>query len=377
MRTLSKILLIISMVLCGITAISVYCAPALEELSLTTSQLQVIINSSEKLEVITTPDKITVSVHEIEWVSSNEDIATVDDGEVTGIGVGETVITAKYGDFELKCEVEVLPINVQSISLDCDYSAIHIDETMQMNASISPIDATYKELKWESSNPLVATISENGIVTGVSEGQTTITATAHNGVKATNTIDVKETIEIESISLTINTSTPHALKYGGGYKLTCDYYPANADNKIISWSSTNSEVLSVDENGNIVVHKDGSATIEATTANGKNASINLNVPRVEAKTIYIADKSGSNILQTVELKVGETMQLYVKFFSYGGDKPTTREIEWTSSNDDIVSVDENGLITGIAASDILPERIRATAKGVSGVSDVVEILVVA
>lgn len=127
------------------------------------------------------------------WKSADSNIASVDgDGVVRGNNIGETVITATTvdGGFSAKCNIIVLDGVVRSISFDETSLSMAIGEERTINATITPTTAADKSLEWSSTNPNVATVDENGTVTGKTSGTTIIKATTVNGLTATCDITV-------------------------------------------------------------------------------------------------------------------------------------------------------------------------------------------
>ena len=130
----------------------------------------------------------------VTWESSDEDVATVEDGVVTAVGVGSATITVKSVADNTKtatCAVTVNPTAVTSVSVDATAS-VNVGETTTLTATVSPDNATNKNVTWASSNTDIATVDENGVVTGVAEGTATITVTsaADNTKTATCTVTV-------------------------------------------------------------------------------------------------------------------------------------------------------------------------------------------
>ena len=136
----------------------------------------------------------TISNNNARWTSDDEAVATVDaNGVVTGVSVGTAVITVitACGNYSVICEVTVVPIQVTGITLENCISKLHVGETELLIATIIPTNATNQEVAWSSSNPAVATVSNNGEVLAIAVGTTTITATAvENGRTATCVVTV-------------------------------------------------------------------------------------------------------------------------------------------------------------------------------------------
>jgi uncharacterized protein YjdB len=122
------------------------------------------------------------------WVTHDTDIATVneDTGVITPVKPGTAKMTgiAEDGYYSQECLVTVVPVLVDSVSLDKDNLAVGVSQTAQLNATVLPDQATYKTLTWISSDPAIATVDNTGKVTGVAEGgPVTITAKSADGLK--------------------------------------------------------------------------------------------------------------------------------------------------------------------------------------------------
>ena len=242
----------------------------------------------------------------------------------------------------------------------------------QLWSTITPSNATFQDITWASLNPQVATVSSTGLVTGVAEGETTIVATSHNGITDQVNIKVQNVIELDNISLNLKNGSATNLTIST-YTLIPTFYPANADNKALTWESSNPSVISVDSTGKISVHKDGSATITATSANGKSDSIYLSVPRVAASAVSINKPSGANVSDATiaycTIRVGTTLQLTASLSRGISSYPyitssgiTTRELVWSSSQPSLVSISETGLVTALAETHSLGIQITVYVK---------------
>lgn len=134
----------------------------------------------------------------VTWTSSNESVATVAKGIVTGITAGTADITATVkdengNDLTATCTVTVSTISVTSVSLSDTTATIAISKTKALTATVLPTNASNKNVTWKSSNTSVATVSSEGVVTGVAAGEATITVTTVDGSKtATCVVTVSE-----------------------------------------------------------------------------------------------------------------------------------------------------------------------------------------
>jgi uncharacterized protein YjdB len=158
-------------------------------------------------------------------------------------------------------------IAVESVSLSPTELTLTEGENASLAFTISPSNASIKDVTWKSNSTSVATVSQSGRVDAVSVGTAQITVTTEDGKKtATCTVTVKaKVIPVTGVSLN---KTSMALLIGGTEKLTATVSPSNATNKNVTWSSSNSSVATVDSNGNVSAIKVGTAIITVTAEDG-------------------------------------------------------------------------------------------------------------
>lgn len=136
---------------------------------------------AEQLTATLKPEGTEAAIH---WTSSNQTAATVSqDGKITPLSAGITVVTAAAGDYRASCIVTVQPerVRVTGIRFDEPTHTLMMGSTVTLQPIIAPDDATVKNLTWVSSDEQTATVSRTGIVTALSVGETTITATTVDG----------------------------------------------------------------------------------------------------------------------------------------------------------------------------------------------------
>lgn len=130
----------------------------------------------------------------VTWSSDNTEVATVSDkGEVTAVGAGKAVITAKTSNGKMAaCTVNVTEnIKVEGITLNATSVNLYVPGKQQLSATVTPSNAADTAVAWESSDKTVATVSQEGLVTSVAAGNATITATTNDGkYKATCEVHV-------------------------------------------------------------------------------------------------------------------------------------------------------------------------------------------
>lgn len=223
-----------------------------------------------------------------------------------------------------------------------------VGETLQLQAQISPSNATDKTLMWGSSKQSVATVSDAGLVTAVGEGSAKITVTA-GGKTATCQVTVTKpaapVVNVERVTLD---NTEATLEIGETLTLTATVLPENADDKSVSWQSSGPAIAEVDQNGKVTAVSEGSATITAT-AGGKSATCQITVtkPDVPVETIHVEsvslDKTDAN------LEIGQTMTLTATVLPENADD---KSVTWASTNPVIAEVDQNGNVTAIISGTV-------------------------
>ena len=192
-------------------------------------------------------------------------------------------------------------VAVTSVSLDKTSLTLEVGESYTLVVTVSPSNATDKSITWSSTNSSVASVS-GGKVTAKSEGTTTITAEAHNGKTATCTVTVneptQEVIEVTSVSLN---KTSLTLEIGESETLTATVSPSNATDKSVTWTSSAQSVATV-ANGKITAIGSGTATITATTSNGKTAicTVTVNAAVPEITQVEGATIDGTDIFMLVD-----------------------------------------------------------------------------
>jgi hypothetical protein len=180
----------------------------------------------------------------------------------------------------LSCDMD---IHVRGVTLNKTSASIFIGETLVLTATVSPGDATNKDVTWSSNNQAVASVSD-GVVSGVSAGSATITVTTVDGNKISTCAVTVDPIAVESVRLN-KTSTN--LFISDSETLTADIMPSNATNKNITWSSNAPAIVSVTSSGRITGVSEGSATISVTTADGnKSATCAITIVKSVTKVAF-------------------------------------------------------------------------------------------
>jgi uncharacterized protein YjdB len=233
----------------------------------------------------------------VTWSSTAPSIATVDShGLVTGVKSSSNtvaVIKAKSGAYETSCQMRVLTASKVVSAVRLKYGALTLQQgsAYTMPTKFSPSSAQYKKLRWKSDDEDIATISSSGRITAVAKtGSTVITATATSGVTATCTVTCipaqPKSVKLDKTKLTLLPGVSTLDRY----MLTEVISPSIAEDKTVKWTSSNDNVATVNEDGQVIAHSAGKAVITVkTNTGGKKATCtvtvvkNQSIPRSKPK----------------------------------------------------------------------------------------------
>ncbi|WP_311443512.1 Ig-like domain-containing protein [Ezakiella coagulans] len=296
---------------------------------------------------------------EVVWTSSDPKVARVDNyGSVLALkdGVATITVTTKDGDFTDSCEVTVgnggVPQTVKVTYVDITNNSLFLNagETTQLNVVVKPENATNKKVEYSTTNANVATVDANGLVKAVGEGRAYIYAKSADGpsdsvyvyVRKSVTPQPPKEVKVTNVSVDRRYLT---LEEGENYTLTATVSPADATNKTVKYSSSDSRVATVDANGNIKAVKAGYAYIYAKSVDGPYAYSYVTVKAKEIPQPPAEVKVTNITLDTryLRLDAGKKYELNYTVYPYNA---TDKTLTWTSSNENVATV-ENGVITAI------------------------------
>jgi len=296
------------------------------------STISLMPGATHQLTATILPDN--ASNKEMTWSSDNDAVATVSQtGLVTAVKSGSTCIhvTTADGGKTAKCLVEVL-IPTQGVSLDVTSCTLYTGESKKLNATVTPSNATYKNVTWSVSDEAVAKVDQNGNITAVKAGSATVTATTENGgFKATCNVTVKQHVTAVSLD-----QTSLELYVNETETLTATVLPEDATNKSVTWSTSDQTVATV-SNGTITAKKVGTATITVKTADmSKTATCKVTVKA------HVSSVAFNKTTMTLNVGESETLTATVSP-SDASDKTLT----WTSSDESVAKVDANGKVSAL------------------------------
>ena len=268
------------------------------------------------------------------WTSSNSAVATVAaNGMVTAKGVGTTVILAKTqdGGFTATCTVNVGRV-ATAVKLDVTKLALNAGDYYYLDAILTPADTTETTVTYDTSDKAVAIVSKKGKVTAKKAGTCVIMAKTKSGSMAYCAVTVMQGvtgIEISDKELEI--------PVGESYEFSAEVIPDTASNLNIKWTSSNPEIVKIDEHGEIDALMGGVAIITCTTEEGGFMDFCVVTVIEEVSDLelnYNFFKLGLNATERLIATIS-------------GETATNKDVIWSSSDDSIVSVDNNGRIKGL------------------------------
>jgi len=247
---------------------------------------------------------------------------------------GENTSTAGSADMPNVFTVKGVTA-VESISLDKTFEELQLGSTLKITASVYPEDATYPDVTWSSFDDSIATVDDEGNVTAVGIGEVIITATSSDGTKAAICGITVTPILVSELNLQTEEKT---VQIGNVFRIIAEVLPEKATKKDLIFRSDHPEVATVDEEGRVRTVGVGEANILVTTTDGSDLSKTF---KVTVNPINVQVVALDAVMK--ELEVGENFKLHALVFP---DNATNRTVCWTTSNPDVVSIENDSASGG-------------------------------
>ena len=298
------------------------------------------------------------------WSSSNTGVVSVDkDGKVRAVGIGMANVVIKVVGQDNSEAFDSIVVNVISQYTSVDSVTLvdvnnntlsnsinlNIGEEVTIKFLLNPSNATLKEANWTNSDSSKVSMKDSvgyALVKGLEVGSSDIEITVKDydgNVKTdsvkVNVINSNQPVLVSSIALSPTSVT---LNPNGTYKFNVTVSPNNATNKGVIWSSNDTNVVSVDQNGNIKALKEGTAKIRVTAQDGSGKYVEASVTVESSKPTNVLVTGVSLNASTVKMYVGQSYQL---IHTIKPSNATNKGVTWSSSNTNVVSV-SNGKIVG-------------------------------
>lgn len=362
----------------------------LQQITLSESKIAMHKGEESVLSVIYAPS-FAAGMHSVTWSSDNSEVATVKDGKVTAAGAGTAIITAAAGEKTATCEVTVT-VPLEQLVIDKEEVELTKGKSVAVSASFKPEDTTDEvTLTWSSSDENVATVvqnEENGKtaeITAVGAGTAVITVSAGD---VTAECQVKVTVPATDVELSDNTI--QLLEADDSVNVTISITPMNTTDEV-SYVVDDPELIDCEMGDRVLTIKSlgvlGATQVHITVGN-KTAVLNVQIveekqtSNITSDIIPVSDitieaewneKEDEEIVKgAINLWLGE--DTYSKATVTAKVSPvnaTNQEIEWTSSNESVVTVDENGIVTAVGVG-----RASVIATADNGVTEAITVIVV-
>lgn len=310
------------------------------------------------------PGGLAITGRQINWSSSHPDIATVStSGLVTPIAPGMTTITISSSGKDATVRVRVVPEPVASVRMlpTGSVQVVRLGQDRQLAAEcLNAMQQVLpgRTITWNTTNPLVASVSGQGLVTGVSIGQASITATCDNAVSASV---VAQVTPVPVTSVTIN-PPQIGLQVGQVGQLTA--FPRDSANNLlqlagrtVSWTSDNLPVATVSNQGVVSGVAAGVAQIQVSVDGVLSPVVNATVTNVPVVQVTIGPLNPAVVC-------GQQIQLNATMKDANGNILSGRSVAWQSATQAIATIGtSSGIATGVAVG---TTQITATSEGISG-----------
>ncbi|OOB79182.1 MAG: hypothetical protein BEN18_04600 [Epulopiscium sp. Nuni2H_MBin001] len=306
----------------------------------------------EPYELVTTLAPTAAQMLDITWHSTATDVVSVVDGVLTPVGAGTATITATVngnGNATATCIVmvsgngdsgstESVPVDLVSLQSSL---TLDVGDEYTLTAGVYPANATNQAINWTSSDSSLVSVSSAGVLTahGAGDGVViTATSASNPDVSSTCTVTVNT---VEPADITLN-RTADTINIGGTVQLSAVISPSNATNQAVVWSSSDSLVAAVDENGLVTGLSEGTAIITVVTDNGVSADCEIEVVTSGSDIVVSKVEINPGVNQTI--MQNQTLQLEALITPSAA---SNQQVTWSSSNESVATVDANGLVKGV------------------------------
>jgi uncharacterized protein YjdB len=302
------------------------------------------------------------------WSSSNTAVATISNGVVTGVSKGQVTVQATVEGKVAGATIFVTDASVATVTLNATVpSTFFVGQSVQATATSRDITnnvLTNYAVVWTSSNPAVASVGPTGLITAVSAGVSTITATT--GGKSATLVVTTSLVPVSTVTVAAlkpaqigrSIQLSNVLKNASGTTLT-------TDQRILSWASTDNTIATVSSLG-VLTGISAGTTIVTCVVEGKVGLLNVTVSETGIQYLRVLPDSA-------DIKVGNTRQFFVQAFDVDSVVLTTAALNgrlptWTSSDLTKAVVTTDGLVAAVSVgtSDITATigMVSKTAKAV-------------
>jgi len=235
-------------------------------------------------------------------------------------------------------------------------TTVTVGSAARLTATVLPSNASATALSWQSSNSGVASVSDAGVVTGLGPGSALITAAATDG---SNVVSNPTSVTVVQLVTRITLTTTATIYTGASATFTAAVLPSNASNPVLTWSSSDTAVATVNASGVVTSISPGSTQITAASTDGSNITSNATTVTVTVPPTLVTQIS---LPTAAFVDAGSTTALAATVLPGSATNPT---LSWHSSNTAVATVSSTGVVTGVATG---ATQITATSTDGSQIS---------
>ncbi len=287
-----------------------------------------------------TPEDVANAHKKVTYESSDSGVLTLRDGQLIAVQPGECILTIRSKQSpEITEQFYVLVTQpVKKVVITADAKNVAAGKTLQLGTTVTPENATIQQVAWSSRNTNVATVDENGLVTGVNRGNTVIEAKATDGTKLTATYNIAVTRDVTEITIREEEVTVATKR--SAPQLHVQLLPQNASNRQVTWTSSDETIATVNGYGSITGRKAGECTVTCTSVSNPEISASIPVHVIQMVTDIQYDTP-----KGLSFYIGESRQLE---WTVLPEDASIKDVTFKSRAPKVAVVDANGIVTGLA-----------------------------
>ncbi|HEY0931024.1 MAG TPA: Ig-like domain-containing protein, partial [Gemmatimonas sp.] len=286
------------------------------------------------------------------WSSSNSSVATVDqNGNVIAVAPGNAVVSAEVDQASGSSAITVTAIPIQQCSLSPTTNRVTVGQSVQPGITIrdsagGSLPLAGRGITWSSSNEVVATVSQTGLVTTRRAGTATITASS-NEYPAVNCQSTVEAVDprIDRVIITPKVGT---LRLGIPrfmlYSLVDSVGVVIPPGRTVTWRTPDAATLRVSQLGEVTGLALGTGRV-IVTSEGVSDTATLTVTKIPVATVVLTPVQST-------ITEGQTTQLRAIVTDSTGAEVTDRPLDWTTTDPTRATVSQSGLVTGVSAGSV-------------------------
>ena len=287
-----------------------------------------------------TPDDVANAHKKVTYESSDVGILKLQNNQLIAVQPGqcELVIRSTQSPEITERFLVLVTQPVKKVVINAPEKYVAAGRFMQLNVTITPDNATIQDVVWSSRNEKVATVDANGVVAGVSKGNVYIDAKTTDGTNLTASFYLTVTQDVTEI--TVQETEINVAAGRSAAQMHIQVLPTNANNRKVTWTSSDDTIATVNANGVVTGRKRGECYVTCTSVSNPEVSFTIPVHVIQLVTdIQFLTEKG------LSFHIGDSRQLDWQVLPADA---SIQEVTFTSRAPKVAVVDQNGVVTGIA-----------------------------